>query len=60
MKETLSFPLITLYDFLLSIFYGNREALYLMLEQGLPDTALGVHLILAHIDIHGNRDALEV
>lgn len=38
----------------------TREAQYLMLELGLPDTALGLHLILEHTDIHGNRDASEV
>lgn len=36
----------------------EREVQYLMLEQGLPDTALGGYLI-SYTDIYGNRDASE-
>lgn len=38
----------------------SREVRYLMLEQGVPDTALGVCLILEHVGIYANRDASKV
>lgn len=31
-----------------------------MLEQRLPDTDLGIYVILEHIDVYGHGDASEV
>lgn len=38
----------------------SREVFCFMLEQGLPDIALGVYLILQHIGIYENKDASNV
>lgn len=38
----------------------SREERYVMLEQRLPDTDLGIYVILEHIDVYGHRDASEV
>lgn len=38
----------------------DREVQYVMLEQRLPDTDLGIYVILEHIDVSGRSNASEV